>query len=82
MRIYSGDEGVEKPNVEIFRKAEQRSGLAGKRLIYMGDRVDADMAGAETAGWDSVLFRSVADTSDGRATFEIDSWSELPAILA
>ena len=82
VRIYSGDEGVEKPDVEIFRTAEQRSGLAGKRLIYMGDRVDADMAGAATAGWDSVLFRSVADTSDGRATFEIDSWSELPAILA
>ena len=83
VRIYSGDEGVEKPDAEIFRRAEQRSGLGeGKRLIYMGDRVDADMAGAENAGWDSILFRSVADTSDGRADFEIDSWSELPAILA
>ncbi len=81
VRLYSGDEGVEKPNPEIFRRAEQYSGLSGKRLIYMGDKVDADMAGAENAGWDSILFRSVADTSDGRATFEIDAWSELPSIL-
>lgn len=81
VRVYSGDEGVEKPDPEIFRIAEQYSGLAGKRLIYMGDRVDADMAGAENAGWDSILFRSVAETSGGRADFEIDSWSELPGIL-
>lgn len=81
VRIYSGDEGVAKPDPAIFRLAEQRSGMGGKRLVYMGDRVDADVTGAEAAGWSSILFRSVAATSDGRADFEIDSWSELPGLL-
>ena len=81
VRIYSGDEGVEKPDPAIFRLAEERSGLVGKRLIYMGDRVDKDMAGAEAAGWSSILFRSVTDSSEGRAAYEIDSWIELPSLL-
>ncbi|MBT4096744.1 MAG: HAD family hydrolase [Gemmatimonadetes bacterium] len=80
-RIYSGDEAVEKPDPRIFRIAEDRAQMAGKRLIYMGDRVDKDVAGAEAAGWDSILFRSTESSSDGRATYEIDDWAELPAIL-
>jgi HAD superfamily hydrolase (TIGR01549 family) len=80
-RVYSGDEGVEKPDPQIFRIAEQRSQMGGKRLIYMGDRVDKDVTGARNAGWDSILFRSVLSTSEGQATFEIDHWSKLPDLL-
>ena len=80
-RVYSGDEGVEKPDPQIFRIAEQRSQMVGKRLIYMGDRVDKDVTGARNAGWDSILFRSVLSTSEGQATFEIDHWSKLPDLL-
>jgi FMN phosphatase YigB (HAD superfamily) len=80
-RVYSGDEGVEKPDPQIFRIAEERSQMGGRRLIYMGDRVDKDIAGAQGAGWDSILFRSVLSTSDGQATFEIDHWSELTGLL-
>ncbi len=82
VRVYSGDEAVEKPDPQIFRIAEERAHLAGKRLIYMGDRVDKDVAGAHAAGWDSILFRSSESSSDGRATFEIDDWSELPQLLS
>jgi HAD superfamily hydrolase (TIGR01549 family) len=82
VRIYSGDEGVEKPDPEIFRLAEARSGLRADRLIYMGDKVEADMAGARAADWSSILFRSVTDSSQGQADFEIDAWAELPALLA
>jgi len=82
VRVYSGDEGVERPDPAIFRLAEQRSELSPERLIYMGDKVEADMAGAEAAGWSSILFRSVVDTSHDRADFEIDTWSQLPALLA
>jgi len=80
-RVYSGDEGVEKPDPQIFRIAEERAQMGGSRLIYMGDRVDKDIAGAQAAGWDSILFRSVLATSDGQATFEIDHWAELPRLL-
>jgi len=81
VRVYSGDEGVAKPDPGIFHLAAERAGLEGKRLAYMGDRVDKDVAGAAAAGWTSILFRSALDTSDGAADFEIDAWDELPAIL-
>jgi len=82
VRIYSGDEGVEKPDPRIFELAAQRAGLSGRRLIYMGDRVDKDVAGARAAGWSSILFRSAMDSSEGAADFEIDAWNELKAIVA
>ena len=80
-RVYSGDEGIEKPDPRIFELAAARSQMSGKRLIYMGDRVDKDVTGAQAAGWDSILFRSALSSSDGQATFEIDHWSELPELL-
>jgi HAD superfamily hydrolase (TIGR01549 family) len=81
VRLYSGDEGIEKPDPRIFELAAERANLSGRRLIYMGDRVDKDVAGASAAGWSSILFRSALENSGGAADFEIDSWSELKAIL-
>ena len=48
-RVYSGDEGVEKPDPQIFRIAEGRAQMGGSRLVYIGDRVDKDIAGAQGA---------------------------------
>lgn len=81
VRVYSGDEGLAKPDPRIFRLARERAGLQGKRLAYMGDRVDKDVIGASSAGWASVLFRSAQTTSDGAADCEIDRWEDLPASL-
>lgn len=81
VRVYSGDEGVEKPDPEIFHLAAARAGVEGQRLAYMGDLVDKDVAGANAAGWASILFRSRSRTSDGRADHEIDAWAELPELL-
>ena len=77
VRLYSGDAGIEKPDPRIFELAAERAGLSGRRLIYMGDRVDKDIAGARAAGWSSILFHSAVDDSGGEADYEIDSWSEL-----
>jgi HAD superfamily hydrolase (TIGR01549 family) len=82
VRVYSGDEGVEKPDSRIFELAAERAGLSDRRLIYMGDRGDKDVAGARAAGWSSILFRSAMASSGGVADFEIDAWNELKAILA
>lgn len=82
LRVYSGDEGVQKPDPRIFALAATRAGLDGKRLVYMGDRVDKDIAGARAAGWDSILFRSSEQSSQGLADYEIDAWNQLEAVLA
>ncbi len=79
--LYSGDEGVAKPDASIFKRAEERAGMAGKRLLYIGDSVEYDVKGARNAGWASVLFRSSAASSEGLADFEIDAWDSLPAII-
>ena len=78
-RIYSGDEGVAKPDPAIFHLAAARAGSTGERLLYVGNNVAADIEGATRAGWSAALFRSTAPTSGGRANFEFDTWSQLPA---
>ena len=81
VRIYSGDEGVSKPDPSIFQLAAERAGMNGKRLAYVGNSLQADIAGARAAGWSSVLLRSSEKTSSGLADFEIDAWKELPDIV-
>ncbi|MBI4530220.1 MAG: HAD-IA family hydrolase, partial [Candidatus Latescibacteria bacterium] len=77
VRVYSGDEGISKPNVEIFRIAERRSKMEGKKLLYVGNNVKTDIEGAKNAGWAAALKRSSMVTSDGLADFELDETPEL-----
>src|SRR5205823_7334333 len=42
--VVSGDEGVEKPDVEIFRRALERLGVEAGRAVYVGDNPRIDVA--------------------------------------
>jgi putative hydrolase of the HAD superfamily len=77
VRVYSGDEGISKPNVEIFRIAERRSRMEGKKLLYVGNNLKTDIEGAKNAGWAAALKRSSTATSGGLADFEFDETPEL-----
>lgn len=46
-------EVIGKPNAPIFLAALERAG--GGRPLVIGDRLDTDIAGAATVGWDSLL---------------------------
>jgi len=48
--IDSHEEGVEKPDPEIFRRALARSGQAAGRALYVGDIYSVDVLGARAAG--------------------------------
>ncbi len=48
--IDSHEEGVEKPDPEIFHRAVARSGTAAERAIYVGDIYTVDVLGARAAG--------------------------------
>jgi FMN phosphatase YigB (HAD superfamily) len=76
-RIYSGDEGVEKPDPEFFRIAERISGQAGQRILYVGDNIEKDIKGAKNINWSTALRRSSQQTSNGLADFEFDRCEEL-----
>lgn len=80
-RVYSGDEGISKPDPRIFHLAAERAGVAGRPILYVGNSVSADIEGGRRAGWSTALLRSSESTSKGLADFEIDAWSELPDIV-
>ncbi|MGN6721302.1 MAG: HAD-IIA family hydrolase, partial [Marmoricola sp.] len=74
---YSGRAPVVagKPEPPLLREVERRSGA--KRPLFVGDRLDTDMAGAANVGWPSLLVRTgvttlrdlVEATPDERPTY-------------
>jgi HAD superfamily hydrolase (TIGR01549 family) len=48
--VFSCDEGVAKPNPEIYLRALHRMGVAPEVTMYIGDGGDNELAGAEQAG--------------------------------
>lgn len=54
-RIYSSEAGVPKPHPEIFRQALDALGVSPERAVHVGDRLGADVQGAQGAGLRAVL---------------------------
>lgn len=52
--IVSGDEGVRKPDPEIFKLAQKRFGLDRRKTWFIGDTYATDISGAIQAGWNSI----------------------------
>ena len=48
--LVSEEEGVRKPDVEIFRRALERCGVAAHEALFVGDHPVADIEGAHNAG--------------------------------
>lgn len=53
--VISGHERVCKPDLEIFRRCEQRFGFASSQALFFDDS-PANVAGARAAGWDAEVF--------------------------
>ena len=51
----SGEIGVRKPNLEIFKVACERAGVLPEEAIFVGDSVQNDIVGANRAGMTSVF---------------------------
>jgi len=69
--VISGDEGVRKPDPAIFEKATESTGLQPSEVMYVGDSVEHDIAGARAAGLQPVLIqRRNADESTRVLDFE------------
>ena len=49
LTVVSGDEGIHKPDPELFRRAAARLGVACEDCVYVGDHPYYDMQGAENA---------------------------------
>jgi putative hydrolase of the HAD superfamily len=58
VRIYSCETPTQKPDPGIFKLALNQIGAEASTSIYVGDRLDADVAGAQGIGMKGVLIRS------------------------
>ena len=53
----SAEEGVDKPDPALFRRALDRAGCAATEAVMIGDRTDNDVAPAKSLGMQTVLIR-------------------------
>ena len=57
----SGEIGVRKPGIEIFKVACERADVLPEEAIFIGDSVQNDIVGANRAGMTSVLINRKSD---------------------
>lgn len=55
--VISEEEGVAKPDPEVFRRCLERAGFRADEALMVGDSWDSDGAGAARAGMDFCWFR-------------------------
>ena len=82
--IASAEVGVEKPDAKIFHLALQRLQIDASQAVHVGDRVDLDVRGAESAGIRGIWLDRGRDRHQGRdfsGVERITTLSELPALL-
>ena len=59
--FVSGELGVIKPDVQIFRLCEKKTGAAPNDAWMIGDSYETDMSGAIAAGWHTVWLDPAGD---------------------
>ena len=57
----SGEIGVRKPNIEIFKVACERAGVLPEEAMLVGDTIQNDIVGANRAGMTSVFINRTSD---------------------
>ena len=82
----SGEIGVRKPNLEIFKVACERADVLPEEAIFVGDSVQNDIVGANRAGITSVLINRKSDvlipkTADEQPDYTISNLHEVFSCL-
>ncbi|MCI0499998.1 MAG: HAD family hydrolase [Planctomycetales bacterium] len=58
VRVYSYEFPYRKPDVRIFAAAAEKMGVPARHTVYVGDRMDNDVRGAQAAGMLPILKRA------------------------
>ena len=53
--VVSCQEGVAKPDLRLFQRAEQHAGSEPREIVHVGDRTKLDLEPALRAGWNAYL---------------------------
>jgi len=75
--ITSQQAGHKKPAREIFDYALEKSGVAAKEAVMIGDNLVTDIAGARNAKVDTIFFNPEKMEHNEEVTFEIHQLSDL-----
>jgi len=79
--ITSEMAGSQKPNREIFKYAMDKTNALASESIFVGDSIEADIAGAKSVGMDHVLFNPGKLSHHEQVTHEIHFLKELKNFL-
>jgi FMN phosphatase YigB (HAD superfamily) len=82
--VVSDEVGWRKPNPAIFEAALRQLGVEPGQALFVGDRPDIDVAGAQAVAIDAVWINrpgAPLPTGVGPPRFEIRDLAELPAIV-
>ncbi|MBU9724214.1 MULTISPECIES: HAD family hydrolase [Bacillaceae] len=81
--IISGNVGYEKPNIHIFKIAENRLELSSQDFLYIGDSWEHDVVGPIDAGWQAVFLntRGAKRTTDHSPFAECHELVEVKELL-
>lgn len=75
--MVSSEYAVRKPNALLFTTAAARLGLAPEEIWFVGDRLDADIAGARAVHMKPVWLQGKNSGDSGDAHLVANSWQEL-----
>jgi putative hydrolase of the HAD superfamily len=83
VRLYSYELPQRKPHTEAFRKAAEAIGVEAEHIVYVGDRLDNDVAGATKAGMTPVLIRAYTNVTKKipAGLLCVESIGELPDLI-
>jgi HAD superfamily hydrolase (TIGR01509 family) len=82
--LISGAFGCAKPDPRIFRHALTLAGVAPHEAVFVGDRLDLDVAGAKAVGMHAIWFNhwgGEVREGDARPDATIRHLSELPGAI-
>lgn len=79
--IASGEEGVAKPEAEIFGLACERLGVEPEQAAHVGDRLDLDAEGAAAAGLHGIWLDRLSSASSPAHVSRLSTLHELPGVL-
>jgi HAD superfamily hydrolase (TIGR01509 family) len=82
--VVSADVGWRKPHPEIFRETLRRMRLDARQAIFVGDTPDADVAGPQNIGMDTIwIDRGAASLPPGASppTYTVSSFAEVAKLL-
>ncbi|MGQ7635002.1 HAD family hydrolase [Streptococcus suis] len=82
--LISGQVGITKPNPAIFQLMEERLGMSGEDICYLGDSFENDVVGAKAANWKAIWFnhrKRVEPIAPYQADKVVTAWDELVEVI-